>query len=411
MDKEETKMKVKEKNISILFCLIAAAVFAAGCGPSKQDHSNAADSDPERVESDFESVETEKNENSRESAKTGSTKNGAGSSEAEKDEDGREPAETGSTKNGADSSETEKNESSAGSVKTEKDENNLDSAQTSGGQDKIVFTSGQADSISVDITAANAIVAEAGSNLVLFQKNSTAQIAPASTAKMIMALTALDFCAAEDQVTVGAEIEMMPDDSSRAWLNQGDTLTVRQLLIALLLPSGNDAAYSLAVYTGRKIAGDDSLSDGRAVEVFMEAVNKKAGDIGAEHSNFVVPDGYDAQGQYTTAYDLAVIAAACLDNPQLAEIMAKEKSYEKWTGGREVTYYNSNKLLDSGSPFYYPEVIGFKTGTSSLAGASLVSAAVINEKTYISVVMGAATEDDRFQDSIIIYDAVKALMK
>ena len=65
MDKEETKMKVKEKNISILFCLIAAAVFAAGCGPSKQDHSNAADSDPERVESDFESVETEKNENSR----------------------------------------------------------------------------------------------------------------------------------------------------------------------------------------------------------------------------------------------------------------------------------------------------------------------------------------------------------
>ena len=126
-------------------------------------------------------------------------------------------------------------------------------------------------------------------------------------------------------------------------------------------------------------------------------------------SNFVVPDGYDAERQYTTAYDLAVIAKECLDNPCLAEIFAKEKSYERWAGGREVTYRNTNKLLDSNSPFYYPEVIGIKTGTSSLSGASLVSAAVINGKTYLSVVMGASTEDGRFQDSIMIYDAIKAL--
>lgn len=360
-------------NISLLFCLITVTALIAGCGSRKQDEEDSFDSIPERVESNVNFVETEKTENKIDSEQTGKT------------------------------------EDNTDSIETEETEDNTDFNETYGEQDGTVFITDQADSISVDITAENVIVVEVDTNLVLYQKNGTAQIAPASTAKMIMALTALDVCSAEDNVTVGAEIEMMPADSSRAYLNQGDTLTVRQLLTALLLPSGNDAAYSLAVYTGKKIAGDNSLSNERAVEVFMDAVNEKARELGAKNSNFVVPDGYDAEGQYTTAYDLAIIAKVCLDNPDIAEIMAKEKSYERWAGGREVTYRNTNKLLDGSSPFYYPEAIGIKTGTSSLSGASLVSAAVINDKTYISVVMGASTEDSRFQDSIAIYDAVKAL--
>ena len=89
--------------------------------------------------------------------------------------------------------------------------------------------------------------------------------------------------------------------------------------------------------------------------------------------------------------------------------MSDAKSYERWTGGIEVTYQNTNKLLDPNSPFYYPEATGIKTGTSSLAGASLISSAVINGETYISVVMGAASDDERFQDSIAIYDEIKTL--
>ena len=201
---------------------------------------------------------------------------------------------------------------------------------------------------------------------------------------------------------------MMQQDASRAWLNQGDMLTIRQLLIALLLPSGNDAAYTLAVHTGRKIAQDDNLTETQAVEVFMEAVNEKAKSLGAVNSNFVVPDGYDADGQYTTAVDLAMIADACLDNACIAQLIGTYRSYEKWTSGREVTYYNTNQLLDSSSPFYYPEAIGIKTGSTGLAGDCLVSAAEINGKTYICVVMGAATSDARYQDSIQIYDAIKS---
>lgn len=265
----------------------------------------------------------------------------------------------------------------------------------------------QANTISVDITAANAIVVNKDTNAVLYEKNSTDKIAPASTAKMIMALTVLDCCSPDDEMKVGAEIEMIHDDSSRAWLTKGDTLTVRQLLIALMLPSGNDAAYTLAVNTGKKIAGDNSLTNKQAIEVFMDKVNEKARALGVASSNFVTPDGYDAAGQYTTACDLAAIAKACLDNSTISEIVASYTSYEKWANGREVTYNNTNELLNPNSQYYRPEVIGLKTGTSSLGGSCLISAAVINGETYICAVMGSA-ESERFQDSINIYDQIKA---
>lgn len=238
------------------------------------------------------------------------------------------------------------------------------------------------------------------------QNNESFSFGPASTAKMITALTVLDYCSPDDEMRVGAEIEMMHDDSSRAWLMKGDTLTVRQLLIALMLPSGNDAAYTLAVNTGKKITGDNGLSNAQSIDVFMDKFNQKAKSLGAENSNFVVPDGYDADGQYTTAYDLAIIAEACLDDPCISDIVATYSSYERWTNGREVTYKNTNELLNPGSKYYRPEVIGLKTGTSSLGGACIVSAAVINGNTYICAVMGS-TEDDRFQDSIDIIDAIK----
>ena len=285
--------------------------------------------------------------------------------------------------------------------------NNEDYSLGDGGQSEAVSPSlDSANYLSVDITAANAIVINADTNTVLYQKNGTDKIAPASTAKMITALTVLDYCSPDDEMRVGAEIEMMQDDSSRAWLMQGDTLTVRQLLVALMLPSGNDAAYTLAVNAGKEIAGDMGLSNAQAIDVFMDKVNQKAKSLGAENSNFVVPDGYDADGQYTTAYDLAVIAKACLDNPYISEIVASDSSYERWPNGREVTYNNTNELLNPNSQYYLPEVIGLKTGTSSLGGACIVSAAVINGNTYICAVMGS-TKDGRFQDSIYIYDAIK----
>lgn len=263
-------------------------------------------------------------------------------------------------------------------------------------------------SLSVDITAANACVVDADTGAILLDKSCWDETAPASTAKLLTALTVLEYCPPEQAFTVGSELELVAEDASRAWLNQGDTLTLRQLLVALLLPSGNDAAYTLAVNTGRMIAGDGGLTDRQSVDVFMEAANEKCRELGAIRSNFVAPDGYDAEGQYTTAYDMALIAGACLDNSIISEIVSSFRISDTWLSGREVTYYNSNKLLDPDSEFYYPEAVGMKTGYSSSAGACLISAAEIGGKTYICVVMGS-TEEGRFQDSVKIYHEIKKM--
>ncbi len=266
----------------------------------------------------------------------------------------------------------------------------------------------QTASIFAGITAANACVINTDTNTLLYQKNSREQIAPASTAKMLTALTVLDYYSPDDALTVGSELDLVAADASRAWLNHGDELTVQQLLVALLLPSGNDAAYTLAVNTGKVISGEDSLPIQQYIETFITTMNKKAEAVGAHSSNFTTPDGYDAYGQYTTAYDLAQIAIACLHNSCLAEIMGSFRISDTWLNGREVTYYNSNELLDPDSSYYYPSAIGLKTGHSSQAGACLVSAAKIGGETYVCVIMGAMDED-RFLDSKNIYSELEAL--
>ena len=244
--------------------------------------------------------------------------------------------------------------------------------------------------IDADIIASNAYVMNAGTSSAVYDKNANTQIAPASTAKLLAALTALDYLSPDDVVTVGTEIETIAEDSSRAWLTLGDKMTVRQLLIALLLPSGNDAAYTLVESTGL------------GAPKFVDAMNRKAKELGAGFSNFVTPDGYDAEGQYTTAFDLAQIAKVCLENETISEIVSGYASSETWHNGREVTYYNTNELLNPNGGYYYPKAIGMKTGGSSAAGQCLVSAAVINGETYICVVMDS-TGEGRFADSLAIY--------
>jgi D-alanyl-D-alanine carboxypeptidase (penicillin-binding protein 5/6) len=272
-------------------------------------------------------------------------------------------------------------------------------------EDENAALAGDIERFSVDIMAANAYVLYAETNSALYQKNSDEHIAPASTAKMLTALTVLETCPLDDTFTVGSEIDLIASDSSRAWLNRGDKLTVKQLLVALLVPSGNDAAYTLAVNVGKKIAGENGLGEQQAIEAFVSAMNQTAKKAGAISSNFVTPDGYDANGQYTTAFDLAQIAKACLRHDVLLEIMGSHKVNDTWVSGREVTYQNTNKLIDPNSPYYYSNVIGLKTGHSGDAGSCLVSAAVINGKIYICVVMGDS-DDARFSDSLTVFSSI-----
>lgn len=260
--------------------------------------------------------------------------------------------------------------------------------------------------IFADISARNAYLLNISSDTVLYDKGSKQKIAPASTAKMLTALTVLDYCDEDDEVAVGPEIERIPEDASRAWLRSGDKLTVRQLLHALLLPSGNDAAYALAVFAGRRMKGDGSISIDRALAAFIQAMNEKAVEVGAVNSNFTDPDGYDADRQYTTAQDLACIARKFMELDALSGIAGSFRLSDVWLNGREVTYYNTNELINPDSPYYYRNTVGLKTGSSEKAGYCLVSVAEMDDGLYLCVVMGS-TDEGRWADSLELYHAVE----
>lgn len=249
------------------------------------------------------------------------------------------------------------------------------------------------------VSAKAAVLMNADSQEILFSKNALDEIQPASTAKLLTAIVAVELSGKKEKFTVGSEINLIAPDSSRAYLVRGQVLSLEQILDALLLPSGNDAAYVIAANLGRKLAGDASLKPKAAVKQFLKKMNETADEIGVVHSNFQSPDGYDAEGQYTTAYDMALIATKSLQYDEILATVKKAKTRDILLSGEDVTWYNSNKLVKEGSGYYYKYAIGLKTGSSGEAGRCLISAAKKEDDVYVSVVMDASYEG-RWQDSI-----------
>lgn len=233
---------------------------------------------------------------------------------------------------------------------------------------------------------------------ILYYKNTLKPVFPASTAKLLSVLTAADWCTMSEKVTVGNEIEMIAEDASVAGLTPGDTITVKSLIAAMLLPSGNDAAYALAAYVGKKSLDDPETTPEAAVIEFVRLMNEKAIALGAEHSCFVTPDGYDAIGQYTTAYDMGKIAVAIVKNKTVLAITQKCQLGIKLADGRSLSLKNTNLLVNKTSEWYNPAVIGLKTGTTEMAGRCLISAAKGKNGYVISIVMNSTTTG-RWSDS------------
>lgn len=254
----------------------------------------------------------------------------------------------------------------------------------------------------IAIDAVSAILLE-DSGKVLFYKNPTENIYPASTTKLVTALVALDLCEPDDQITVGNEIYNIAEDSSRANLKEGQKLTLQMLLEGMLLPSGNDAAYTIATFIGRISLDNRKASNQEAIQEFVRLMNQKVQELGLQDTCFKNPDGYDEEGQYTTAYDMGIIAIAALSNNNICEIARKSKIRNTFLSGEDITWYSTNKLIISGSGKYYRYAIGLKTGSSALAGSCLISAAQKDNHTYVSVVMNS-TETGRWEDSIDLLD-------
>lgn len=251
----------------------------------------------------------------------------------------------------------------------------------------------------ITIDAEAAILIDANSGAILYHKNATTPIFPASTAKVLTALVALEWCKQSEMVKVGKEVSMIPYDSSRAGLRSGDKLKVYNLLEAMLIPSGNDAAYAIAVYVGRKALKDKTAGEMKAIRKFTELMNAKAEKLGAYNSCFISPDGYDAIGQYSTAYDMALIGLQALKSKTIMKITKERTSTITMQNGRTLSLWNTNALINKDSMWYDSHVIGLKTGTTSIAGRCLISAAGEGNAKVLSVVMHSSSAG-RWQDSL-----------
>lgn len=215
------------------------------------------------------------------------------------------------------------------------------------------------------ISAQHAIVMDGQTGQVLYEKNADRQALIASTTKIMTALLICEQCNVLDRMEIPKEAVGI--EGSSMYLREGEVLTLQELLYGLMLQSGNDAAVALAIYCG------GTVSD------FAQLMNDKAHRLGMENTHFVNPHGLDAPGHYSTARDLAVLAAYAMENP----VFAQTVSAKTVTVGQRYLR-NHNKLL-----WQLDGADGVKTGFTKAAGRILVSSAMRQGRRLIAVTINA----------------------
>ena len=232
---------------------------------------------------------------------------------------------------------------------------------------------------------------------LLYADNIKERIAPASLTKLLTASVALHYMTSDSVITVGSEQQLVKSGSSLCLIQQGHKLKLYDLLTGMLMASGNDAAYTVAAATARTVNPNTSMTDEEAIDYFEELVNEYAAEIGMHDSHFVNPEGWDDQDQYTTVYDLLILADHAFSIPEIREITGTYQKKVYFVSGENITWKNTNSLLDPNSIYYCADAVGIKTGTTANAGNCLIAAFERNEKTFISVVSGCDTGNDRYE--------------
>jgi len=233
------------------------------------------------------------------------------------------------------------------------------------------------------LTAKSAILIEAQSGKVLFEKNAYEKRPPASTTKMMTLLVALEKGNLDDIITVSDNAAYT--EGSTMWLSPGEQMNLLDLLYGIMLVSGNDATVAVAEH----LAG--------SVPNFAAMMNEKAVALGAKNTHFTNPNGLPDENHYSTAADLALIAAAGYKNPMFVSIVSTINKKMPWPGkDHDRDLYNENKLL-----WQYEGTNGVKTGYTDAAGRCLVSGAKRDGIQLIAVVLDS---EFMWTDSIRLLD-------
>ena len=232
------------------------------------------------------------------------------------------------------------------------------------------------------VSAKASIIMDNDSKAILFAKNENTTFSLASTTKIMTALVALDYFNPKDKLTVFSE----NIEGAVVGIKMGDTFYFEDLLYGMLLPSGNDAAITIA----------DNYPGGK--EAFVRKMNEKAKSLYLFNTHFSDPAGLEDEGDYSTPKDLAMLASIGLKNNTFSQIVkTKQKVITDVSGKTTYSVRNLNKLLDIAG------ITGIKTGFTEVAGEVLVTSKVEEGHTIIIVVMKSK---DRFMDTKQLLDSI-----
>ena len=238
--------------------------------------------------------------------------------------------------------------------------------------------------------AKSAILIEASTGEVMYQKNANERLAPASMTKIMSLILIMENIENgnlkwNDIVVVSKNASSM--GGSQIFLETNEMMTVEDLVKGICIASGNDATVALA----EKIAGTE--------KAFVNLMNDKAKSLGLKNTNFMNATGLDAEGHYSSAYDMSVMARELVRHEKILEFSSIYEDYLRKNTAKKFWLVNTNKLVK-----FYSYIDGLKTGYTGNAGYCLTATGIKNDMRLISVVMGEENTDKRTTDTLAMLD-------
>lgn len=262
-------------------------------------------------------------------------------------------------------------------------------------QDEGVVDKGESWPEAPVLSAGSAILIDADTCTILYEKNSHAKAYPASVTKLMTALLTVENCSLSETVTFSADAQnSVTWEDAKLDIQAGEQLTVEQAMYALLLKSANDVAYGLAEH----VAG--------SIPEFVNMMNNRAQELGALNTHFNNASGLSDPDHYTTAYDIAMIARACMNNPTIVTMMNTKSYVIAPTNlyGYERTVSQRHEMLMPSSQYYYEYAKGGKTGFTDESKYTLCTFASKDDMNLIAVVFLCETAEDRFVDTKALFE-------
>ena len=246
-----------------------------------------------------------------------------------------------------------------------------------------------------DITASSAVVMDIDTGEVLYEKNAFQKTYPASTTKVLTALLAIENLKLKDKVTIASsDNELVPKSYVTIYLQNGEKLSVEDLLYALLLYSSNEVAFAL----GRQVSG--------SYDEFSRLMNEKAKKLGCVNSHFVTPNGIFSEDHYSCSYDMALIGCDAYKNATFKKITSTFSYTIQPTNlnKKERQFFTRNHLISKESKFYYANATGGKTGYTDDGNGSIVAYAERDGRRLCASIMNCDPDDNKFYDAATLFD-------